>query len=1303
MGFFSTFLLENAVTAAAPITTGPVDVTLMLLARAPELEDVETRYAFKGVTTPESLVALDGWEEISAPGYSRQVNAGCTIYTKGSNQYLIPKTDILTFSLSADTQVEALALLVDGTKLGGSAGARVICVTTTPFAKDPILRDGDRITALTDSTIGKKWYVGWSTTDVLLPVPATVFKNAAEGTTVLWQGPPKFESSRIQHVWLSPQRVNFIANPSFEYTQSVSPPAGMVIAAVGREIAPAIGKAMDAVVCLANVPTPISANAYGSAFNATVTPANNKLAGYWQTNSYPLRLIQGEEWAGYGSINWPSPKLSANAQKMSRYVPQYDPESRLYIKSSPFYPTGHNFTFQLLAKGRGIARVGLAYYARDYVVESADWGMQDNLVFQEWTLSSDHYTSLRGLRFTDDRAYEVALIIEVRGYLTNPDNPSTYVTPEIILDNCLVEEGELLDWPYFDGDSTYAAPGDYSWYGGTSQAGKSYSLWYNNRKSVSARLFGRFVDDDALYTNRDEQLDSLLSEWVPTGTQIVPHWDVLKPGDTQLLPENRASVVLPASLWPEQSQKFSIYNVESDTDSAVIQVIGEGAFPVTRGFVYTEGSTSVQPLTIAPRPWEAPGLRQYQIDALKSQLYDLSVAQEISVSWAGVPAFSTNHVYLERGTSSSPQSWASFTLVATAAAGYDIAEGIAYRATASVSAPVSTTSVTGTALDAVARTSFAAGLASGSAQAFSPGWDNATSGQVLASSTASAFDAVANTAIEVVTAVASATGTAYNSGANSSPTADSAAGIGTALDGSTNLLRLAPAETAVAVAATGAAGAAADVNIDMAATTGTGYTGSTAIGALAEQSAATGAAYDVSQSVANTADSASATGSAADAQSSITFSVGSAAATTAAADAQSNLAPPVETAAASSTAYDIVDEIDAVSAGVADSVATAYQPNTSVVVTSLETATASSTAYDLVDETTALTAETATGVAIGYTPGTNADTTIPVASGSGTAVNPASQVDTSSTTGIGSGQSFSVSFDTVIPTPTIISFQPETSYGQMVLRWTNGTDVQTYLDTVLVEASDNGTTWTTVANFTADGADTLAGSAMSIVVGTYAAPAAGTSDDKYARVTCTDKAGNSASSTASYVLIPSPINVVATATNSWRNTNGGEWNSQANNRVYQWYFTNAAWNAIGCYFYDNNISKWQTTYNGTAATASHGVRTASTMRILFTRDNVTGSSVGHEPVIRAHKIVSNPGNVTGYAEPTLYDTETSTGLSLGLNTNGFYTLPASYRDGLFNGTYEGIAHRDTTSGVYAAYYAVSENALSGMIEINHLG
>jgi len=65
--------------------------------------------------------------------------------------------------------------------------------------------------------------------------------------------------------------------------------------------------------------------------------------------------------------------------------------------------------------------------------------------------------------------------------------------------------------------------GDFTWQG---TAHQSYSFWYNNRNIIAARLFGEYVDGLV-------PMKALVSEWVPTGTAIHTHWDVLSQYDTK--------------------------------------------------------------------------------------------------------------------------------------------------------------------------------------------------------------------------------------------------------------------------------------------------------------------------------------------------------------------------------------------------------------------------------------------------------------------------------------------------------------------------------------------------------------------------------------------------------------------------------------------------------------------------------------------------------------------------------------------------------------------------------------------------
>ena len=75
-----------------------------------------------------------------------------------------------------------------------------------------MLGSADAITASPDVTnlgaTSNRWLFGWAKN---VPAPQPV-----EGPLTLLKGPPNFEVSHTEHVWLFPQRANMMANPSFE-------------------------------------------------------------------------------------------------------------------------------------------------------------------------------------------------------------------------------------------------------------------------------------------------------------------------------------------------------------------------------------------------------------------------------------------------------------------------------------------------------------------------------------------------------------------------------------------------------------------------------------------------------------------------------------------------------------------------------------------------------------------------------------------------------------------------------------------------------------------------------------------------------------------------------------------------------------------------------------------------------------------------------------------------------------------------------------------------------------------------------
>ena len=118
-------------------------------------------------------------------------------------------------------------------------------------------------------------------------------------------------------------------------------------------------------------------------------------------------------------------------------------------------------------KGEGKVKVALLSFAETGVV-STDWGDEEQVLSSGWT-------TLRLIRTSVDSS-SVQLRVEVQG--------SSLEITEVC-----VESGVVPEWPFFDGSTDYGLAGDHVWQG---YQGGSYSLWYNNRRS----LFGLMFDQE---------------------------------------------------------------------------------------------------------------------------------------------------------------------------------------------------------------------------------------------------------------------------------------------------------------------------------------------------------------------------------------------------------------------------------------------------------------------------------------------------------------------------------------------------------------------------------------------------------------------------------------------------------------------------------------------------------------------------------------------------------------------------------------------------------------------------------------
>lgn len=290
----------------------------------------------------------------------------------------------------------------------------------------------------------------------------------------------------------------------------------------------------------------------------------------------------------------------------------------------------------------------------------------------------------------------------------------------------------------------------------------------------------------------------------------------------------------------------------------------------------------------------------------------------------------------------------------------------------------------------------------------------------------------------------------------------------------------------------------------------------------------------------------------------------------------------------------------------------------------------------------------------------------------------------------------SVNPDVTAPSnPTVTSFQPEGSYGVMVLRISYPPEAD--LSTITIQRSTNGSTWVTDGAVIGTQGTVLTGTTAARTLNGGTAYAAGTT--VYVRTIVTDTTGNSRTSgtLSSYTLVASPTLIAADASNTWRNTNGGEWNAAGNYQAYQGYFTNAAWNARGLWFY--GTTPYTQLYNS-------GRRSVTNLRIFMTRDTA-GASAAAAPTLYLHKETTNPGTVLDSTAPVAYGTA-ATGPSLttpaGATPNGWSPyLGATWAQGIVDGTYRGIMIYNSSGAPYLTYTSVSVNGYSGLLEFTHLG
>jgi hypothetical protein len=455
MTSFITDLFRNTLRTTATTMNSAV-VRMYLFSSAPIFEDNDSRYT--DITTMSGLAAELGWGQWITP-LTPTLTMTTRVEPVGVDPaaqwtYVIQPGAFNLPDAFPPSRVQAIAYEY----VSGPAAAMVgklMFVTNTPLvgvgSENVVLTSEDGIIpqeavgllGATNNTFLLRWKPGTNSVEV--------------GPVMVLYDVPPFEPARTQHVWMYPQRINFIANPSFE------------------------------------LPT----------------------VNHWRTNGAKARgngAGVGDQVAGthHGHFTGTAPLVA---------------ESNTFPTQLHFGDTS-GWTIQLQARGAGELKIGLVTWPVEYDATVVDWGPEG----ERWTLTSTWQTIRTCRRIAD---VSVGMLrLETMGAFLD-------------LDHVCCEPGWMPangnDWPYFDGDSRFGALDDFQWYqraGEATREGKSYSMWYNHRRSVTGRLFAQMIAEEdqgpgAIITDEERAKWGMVYQWVPAGTPITQHLNVLYPGDPQ--------------------------------------------------------------------------------------------------------------------------------------------------------------------------------------------------------------------------------------------------------------------------------------------------------------------------------------------------------------------------------------------------------------------------------------------------------------------------------------------------------------------------------------------------------------------------------------------------------------------------------------------------------------------------------------------------------------------------------------------------------------------------------------------------
>ena len=264
--------------------------------------------------------------------------------------------------------------------------------------------------------------------------------------------------------------------------------------------------------------------------------------------------------------------------------------------------------------------------------------------------------------------------------------------------------------------------------------------------------------------------------------------------------------------------------------------------------------------------------------------------------------------------------------------------------------------------------------------------------------------------------------------------------------------------------------------------------------------------------------------------------------------------------------------------------------------------------------------------------------------------------------------------DTTPPGPiTLHSWQPRNNYGEMYFEFSAPGDIA-YGE---IYYNVNGAGW--VRTY----AGGLGGYHMHYN-GTH-----GANQTIYAAVNYRDAAGNwYYSPHYAYTLVPSPSIFAPHSSNSWRPTNGGEWNAVGGYRIFQGYYSNPGLNSAGFWFYGYDFQNWW-----------QGGRTLTGANILINREGC-GNNVQDWVRLWVHQAPYSPGTVAFQGTPYIAGGHDAGTIQYG--EAKWMAFPLGWAYDLCNGTWRGLAVHQEGGKPYMCLHPAGAG-YSGVVQLDHLG